>query len=163
MRISAGLKGFSGKIMRNARARGDILQPLAFARAGNVSARQIFVFFCLLRQSILWKRIKASNKLTTFNEEEKGRTVTLSYICSKQVYLSTRLLIKRIFKKPFIYLTFQNIYYYEEVFIPFCCFPVCPDGEGGADGRAHRPNVHAGGAARGDYHAAHRTAQHARL
>ena len=36
MRISAGLKGFSGKIMRNTRARGDLLQP--FPRRGLTQA-----------------------------------------------------------------------------------------------------------------------------
>ena len=36
------------------------------------------------------KKNKTSKKFTTFNDEEKGRMVTLSYICRKSVYLSIR-------------------------------------------------------------------------
>ena len=139
MRISAGLKGFSGKIMRNARARGLITafpkarpnaslhycgkstrtcqnhvrphphqarpyQPNkgdarhgrgAPCRSWHLPALETylhgsFLFFLPTPSNYLMKKNKTSKKFTTFNDEEKGRMVTLSYICRKSVYLSIR-------------------------------------------------------------------------
>ena len=49
-----------------------------------------FCFFLPTPSNYLMKKNKTSKKFTTFNDEEKGRMVTLSYICRKSVYLSIR-------------------------------------------------------------------------
>ena len=68
----------------------ELLAVPGICLAGNVSARQIFVFFLPTPSNYLMKKNKTSKKFTTFNDEEKGRMVTLSYICRKSVYLSIR-------------------------------------------------------------------------
>ena len=50
----------------------------------------VFCFFLPTPSNYLMKKNKTSKKFTTFNDEEKGRMVTLSYICRKSVYLSIR-------------------------------------------------------------------------
>ena len=74
MRISAGLKGFSGKIMRNARARGNIFQP--FPRRGQTLIyMHLFLTFSLRFSAAKNRALRGQIKWTIAEHTAYSQTI----------------------------------------------------------------------------------------